>query len=337
MTRLFTFLVCLLISCTVFAGPSADHGRGVAKTGESLFDAWAEKETTSIKLYLDMDSLEVYRRKIEFLPAKVIANGQALDLEVAVRGRFRRRNCAMPPLKLKFAKEGLRAHGLNTHNDFKLVTHCTDDAAGREALLREQLAYELYQTVNPSASFRTQLLEVTYINIVDGSESKSIAILIEDSDELKDRLEMNNCKECYGQAAATFTNAEEVTLFQYMIGNTDFCHRTIRNMKILEDEDGNRTSVPYDFDFSGIVNASYASPQMSHLGQKAVTDRVLNWTFNCELDLTDATAKFKSLKDTFLAQVENFDGLEKSSKREISKYLKDFYKDLEKGDIKAAK
>lgn len=332
MTRFFTLLICLLVSCTAFAAPEKVGPKG----GNSLFDRWSASETLSIELYINMDSLEVYRKIDAFIPAKVIANGQPMELEVAVRGRFRRRTCAMPPLKLKFAKDGLRANGLNTHNDFKLVTHCSDDEAGREALLREQLAYELYSTVNPEASFRTQLLEVTYVNTVDGSRNKSIAIIIEDFDELQERLNLDNCKDCYGSTAEQVINAEEVTLFQYMIGNTDFCNKMIRNVKLLAGNDGEITAVPYDFDFSGLVNANYALPQEG-LGQTSVKDRVLKWSFEDDADYSDAIELFQDKEATLLAQVENFEGLENASKREITKYLKAFFKDVEKGKFKVAK
>ncbi|NJC27782.1 CotH family protein [Neolewinella antarctica] len=327
-----TLVICLLVSCAAFAAPLEDAPKG----GNSLFDRWAKQETLSISLYINMDSLEINRSSADFLPATVLAGGEELALEVAVRGRFRRRTCEMPPMKLKFAKAGLRALGLNTHNDFKLVTHCTSDEAGRDALLREQLAYELYGTINPAASFRTQLLSVTYVNTADGTTEENVAILIEDYDELQDRLALDNCKDCYNATADEITNAEEVALFQYMIGNADYCNTMLRNLKLMTNEAGEKTLVPYDFDFSGLVNADYASVD-AQFGQTDVTDRLLKWSFAADCDLTAATAKFLAHQDTLLAQVENYPGLKKASKREITKYLKGFFRELAKGTIAPAK
>ncbi|MEM1359640.1 MAG: hypothetical protein AAGF89_15665 [Bacteroidota bacterium] len=331
MTRFFlTIVYSLLLSCAVFAS------KGGEKVGSSLFDQWNADSNTNIELHVNFDTLEAYRKKEGTIPATVIKDGTTLDLEVSVRGRYRRRICTMPPLKLKFKKDGLRAAGLNTHNDFKLVTHCTDDEAGQDALLREQLAYELYNTIDPVASFRTQLITVTYVNTVDGSETTSYAILIEDTDELKGRLDNTNCKACYSLPASQIRNAETLALFQYMIGNSDFSNRMIRNMKLLQGTDGLYTAVPYDFDFSGLVNATYAKP-FSHLGETRVTDRTLIWEYDTAPDLTDANAHFTSLKDTLLAQVDNFDGLSDRSKRELSKYLKGFFKELKANQIHLAK
>lgn len=328
----FTFITCLLFSFAVLAGGN----EGVEKSGKSIFDAWETKEDLNIELHVNFDSLEVYRMKEGFLPAKVLQNGETLDLEVAVRGKFRRRTCAMPPLKLKFKKAGLRALGLNTHNDFKLVTHCTNDEAGQEAILREKLAYELYNTVNPTASFRTQLINVTYVNTADGSTTTSAAILIEDTDELKNRLNTKNCKACYNLPANQVANAETVVLFQYMIGNSDFSTRMVRNLKFLKGDDGKVTAIPYDFDFSGLVNADYASG-LPHYNETKVTDRTLIWEFEATAEFDAAAEQFMQLKDTLMNQVLDFDGLADASKKEMTKYLKGFFRQLKSQAFNVAK
>lgn len=328
MTRLFFFFLCSLLICgTAFAGTGA-----AKKPGNSLFDRWEAQHTTSIQLYVNFDSLEVYRKKATSLPAVVIENGKSLDLDVTVRGKFRRRTCAMPPLKLKFKKEGLRAAGLTTHNDFKLVTHCTNDAAGQDALLREQLVYELYNTIAPSASFRTKLLTIDYVNTADGSTTTSYAILIEDTDELKNRLDSENCKDCFALPADRIQNAESFALFQYMIGNSDFSNRMTRNMKMMAREDGTYVAVPYDFDFSGLVNAPYASG-CDHLNETKVTDRSLIWEYASVPDFGEVAAEYLGLKAQLLDQVMTFEGLETASKREITRYLKSFFRELARETI----
>lgn len=328
MTRFFfTFICSLLFSFAVFAG----NGDGT-KAGRSLFDQWEAQNTLNIELHVNFDSLEVYRTKEASLPAIIIENGKTLDLEVTVRGRFRRRTCVMPPLKLQFKKEGLRAAGLTTDNDFKLVTHCTDDEAGQDAILREQLTYEMYNTISPEASFRTKLLTVTYVNTADGSETTSYAILIEDTDELKGRLDSKNCKECYALPAEKIQNAETLALFQYMIGNSDFSNRMVRNMKLMANTDGTYTAIPYDFDFSGLVNASYASG-FANLNETSPTDRTLIWEYETTPDFSEVSANFLNLQDTLLGQVTDFEDLCSASKREITRYLKGFFKDLAKGAL----
>jgi hypothetical protein len=334
MKRLFsTFIFSLLFCGAVIASAQGANPKG----GESLFDQCEEQSVTSIELHVNFDTLEAFRKKEGEVAAKVIADGQVLDLDVSVRGRFRRRTCTMPPLKLQFKKSNLRAFGLNTHNDFKLVTHCTEGEEGQDALLREQLAYELYNTVNPTASFRTRLLSVTYVNTVDNSTVTSYAILIEDTDELRERMgmEMKNCDDCYSLPAAQVTNAETIGLFQYMIGNSDFSTTMVRNLKMMRAPDGSTVAVPYDFDFSGMVNASYASG-FPHLGETKVTDRTLIWEYSdAAPDFYQAKQYFLDMEEELMGQVAGFDQMSGKSKREISKYLKTFFKELKADEISA--
>ena len=317
MSRFTTFCFLLLLSSASL----------LAKKGESIFDRWSHMDDKTITIRLNLDSLEGARMTADVLRGTVIDNGQEFGVDITVRGRFRRRTCALPPMKLQFDKDLLRLAGLNTHNDYKLVTHCTSDPAGQEALLREQLAYELYQTVDPTASFRTKLLTINYVNTADGSSTTSYAILIEDVDELENRLATKHCDECYNAPLAQYTNIERVALFQYMIGNGDYSTRLIRNLKLMQGDDGRLTAVPYDFDYSGLVDPTYA--------KRPVAERSLVWDFAAPADLEAATADFLPLQDDLLQQIDNFDELSKQSKRELSRYVKGFFHDLQNGRIGA--
>ena len=321
---LSSLLLFLTISLAAVAGGTDD-------AGISIFERW-KRTNTRIQFHLNLDSLEANRRTADFLPATIVENDQEMAVEVAVRGKFRRRTCGMPPLKLKFKKSFLRAAGLNTHNDFKLVTHCTDDAAGQDRLVREQLAYRLYAQLNPGASFRTQLLTIDYVNTADGSSTTSYAILIEDTDELKQRMNTANCKNCFNQPAGRIRNAAELALFQYMIGNADFSTQMVRNTKMMTHPDGRITAVPYDFDFSGFVNPTYGRVRA---GQEHITDRLLVWEYEQPADFRAATATFLELEADFLETIDGAAKLSKQSRRELTKYVKDFYKELRAGSIGA--
>ncbi|CAH0998675.1 hypothetical protein LEM8419_00020 [Neolewinella maritima] len=297
----------------------------LAKRGESIFDRWSHMDQKTIELHLNLDSLEALRYSEAAIQGTVIDNGRSFTLAITTRGRFRRRTCALPPMKLQFDKDMLRLAGLNTHNDYKLVTPCTSDPAGQDAILREQLAYELYHTVAPEASFRTKLLTINYVNTADGSVTSGYAILIEDIDELESRLQADNCKECYNAPLAEYANAEQVALFQYMIGNHDFSTLLTRNLKLLRTADGRLTSVPYDFDFSGLVSPPYLNAK--------VKERHLIWEFTDTPDFTAATATLLSLEEQLLQQVEEYAALDKGSKRKISKYLRGFFQELQAGEV----
>lgn len=302
-----------------------------AKKGESIFDRWSRTDEKTVDIYLNVDSLLANRTTEVPLRGKVVDNGQEFGVDITVRGRFRRRTCVMPPVMLQFDKDLLRLAGLNTHNDYKLVTHCTADERGQDALLREELIYDLYRIVEPEASFRTQLLTVNYVNTADGTTYTSYAILIEDTDELKDRLNRNNCEECYNAPYASFENAEQIALFQYLVGNVDYCTQLGRNLKLMRNEAGRITAVPYDFDFSGLVDPSYG--RLTYPGQQAMTDRFLVWNFETAPDFTRAADELLLLEGEILQTVADYPALGEKSKKEITRYVKQFYKELAKGKI----
>ncbi len=302
-----------------------------AKKGESIFDRWSRSDDKTIEIHLNLDTLLANRKTDKEMRGIVIDNGEKFGVDISVRGRYRRRTCVMPPLMLQFDKTFLRMAGLNSHNDYKLVTHCTLGERGQDAILREELIYELYRTVEPQASFRTQLLTIKYVNTADGSTFTSYAILIEDTDELKDRLERENCQECYNAPHATFTNIEKVALFQYMIGNMDYSTKLGRNLKLMQDESGMITAVPYDFDFSGLVNPEYG--RLMHPDQTAMTDRIFVWEFPVEPELQRAADELLLLEEVLLDQIDDYSEMSATSKREIKRYIKSFYKDLSRGKI----
>ena len=190
----------------------------------------------------------------------------------------------------------------------------------------------MYATIAGEAALRTELVKITYLNTVDGSSETSYAILIEDIDDLEDRLEAGKLDNIYGTDYAKFTNAEVVSLFQYMIGNTDYSLAMGRNVKLVEGEDGQVTAVPYDFDFSGIVDASYVRLR-TDLGQLSTRDRIWMWDLNQEPQLEAAAQHFLDLEDQLLSQVDNYDVLSNKGRREVKNFLKGFFRDLSNNRI----
>jgi hypothetical protein len=49
------------------------------------------------------------------------------------------------------------------------------------------------------------------------------------------------------------------SVFQYLIGNTDWSTYALHNMELVRQEDGDHLPIPYDFDFAGAIDAPYAS------------------------------------------------------------------------------
>jgi|APTNR8051073442_1049403.scaffolds.fasta_scaffold00226_10 hypothetical protein len=334
-TRLFVFSLFAVTALSfAFAATPAAPVNG--PTGrESIFDRMYNQpvDVVEITLEMNMPELMANKRTENFMPAAFTYQGQSWDIEARVRGRFRRRACDFPPLRLKFPKQMLTAGGLSSHNSFKLVTHCNATPESAEAILREQLTYELYGMITEQ-SFRTQLVKVTYKDSATGATDTHYGILIEDTDEMADRLGAEECEDCYNQPVDQFQagTLERMSLFQYMVGNNDWSIVGVRNMKLVRlTANGQLVAVPYDFDFAGTVMAPYAKPN-SNIGQQFVGQRIRQ----TEVTLDPAHMKaardvFFAKKDALIQHVEQYRLLPRSTRREIVEYLNTFYLELEQG------
>ena len=84
-------------------------------------------------------------------------------------------------------------------------------------------------------------------------------------------------------------------MFQYAIGNTDWSAIKGHNVLLVE-SDGLVTPVPFDFDFSGLVNAQYASVS-PELSISNVRQRVFRGVCNPSTDWNAAFAHFVARRE----------------------------------------
>ncbi|MCB0577873.1 MAG: hypothetical protein KDD10_01010 [Phaeodactylibacter sp.] len=308
-------------------------------TMQTLFNELEREGVLKVELELNLDTLEHNARTSEEQPAIFRFTDrqgavQEWSADVNVRGRFRRRVCAFPPIKIDFSKNDLRARGLLPFDDIKLVTHCQEGEEGQEAVLREFLAYELYGKLSPM-NFRAQLVEVTYIDAESNIRFTKYGILLEDADELAARLNSEECEACYGLEPSQVNPEAYRThaMFQYMIGNTDWSLEMARNLKVMKPLDGGAYWIaPYDFDFSGLVGAGYALPN-NDVGQKSVSQRVYMGTKSTRPQLEESIRHFQSKREEVMACVEGFTLLSRKSRREITRYLESFYDSLDEEEF----
>jgi len=329
-SKMTIFIALLLGSVSVFATE--------APTNKSLFDELSRHgEGLDIEIETNLDTLfagkdeEYQKATMRYKTAD--KEEKVWTFRIRQRGKFRRRVCDIPPLKLEFKKEHLLEAGLQPFDDLKLVTHCLeDDPTAKNNLMREYLAYKLYNEIT-DRSFRVQLVRITYRNTGKGmGKMKRYGFLIEDVDDVAHRLEGDEC-ECMNMDR-NLLNQEALAnmhVFQYMIGNADYDLILLRNLKLVTPYDGGEAIVvPYDFDFSGLVNAPYAIPNPDY-GIKNVKERVYIGE-GLSQSRKDATLEhFRSKKESLLAIVKDFKELNGAARREIRDYLNSFYASIENG------
>lgn len=307
------------------------------RTPQSFFDRLENPEVTRFTLTFDFDKLESMKTSSDYFPATFSHQGENWDAKLKIRGRYRRRICDFPPLKLKLSKDMLEAAGLQRHNKFKLVTHCSDDFDVTDNVLREQLAYELYNTLT-GEGYRTQLVQVSYRNASTGETVERFGILIEDTDEMAQAMGGEECDECINVPPSQFLtgNLEQVALFNYMIGNADYGIRMPRNIKIVQQSAGGQfKAVPYDFDFAGMVNTEYAIPN-ADFKQTDVKNRVWIWEHATTPQLDNVVNSFLAKEAEVMQLINSFPNLSNKSRRQVSKYLGDFYTSLKDGSFQQA-
>ena len=302
---------------------------------KSIFDLMHYKDDLALTLESDFEFIKENRRSDEYQKARLSFDDesgaeQVWDMKVKVRGNFRRLNCSeIPPLKLKFKKAELAAAGLANFNDMKLVTYCAKDRyEAYELLMKEYLTYQLYNEISEN-SFRVQLLRITFKDSNTGRKTKQWAFLIEDTAQLKNRIGATTVENIYNIPAAHYYENDRklVGLFQYIIGNSDWSFEQSRNVKMVE-KDGKIIPVPYDFDFSGIVNASYAVPNPNYK-MLSLTERIFMGFEEDLVDMHNELYQIYGKRQIILDMVSNFKYLSHETRNEVNSYLKSYFDDFE--------
>jgi hypothetical protein len=114
-------------------------------------------------------------------------------------------------------------------------------------------------------------------------------------------------------------------VFQFMIGNTDWIPASGHNITFFQRKSGHIIPVPYDFDFSGMVSASYARPN-SAVPIHDVQTRYFMGNEIAKEELEQVFAVFREKKAEMLNLVKDFEPLHPRERKKMSAYLESFFK-----------
>lgn len=258
-------------------------------------------------------------------------NPQEYTIKIRARGNMRNKVCFLPPLKIDFKKGDLRAAGIRGNfDDLKMVVRCKGGGAYEDYVLKEYLTYKLYNNLT-DISFRVQLIKLT-LEDTEGKQKniESYAYLIENIEELAERV--NGAIRVNNFLRSKFldpTSYDRMCVFEFMIGNADWHTIKQHNTKIVALHDPKIVvSIPYDFDFSAIVNTPYATPHtklpIEHLEDRYYLGLCREASaYDTTLDL------FRTKKLELLATIEQFDLLAERPKKLMLKYLNSFFEIIE--------
>ena len=257
--------------------------------------------------------------------------GKSVDipLKLRTRGIWRLKNCDFPPLRMNFAKESVKQSMFAKLDKPKLVTHCKDSEEYDQYLLQEAQLYRVYSMLTPLA-FRSRLARVTYVDSANGKPVASrYAIVTEDVNELSARtgtveVELKGAQpdDLEPEQSALFG------MFQYFAGNTDFAIGALHNVRLVHDDNG-VYALPYDFDWTGVVNIPVARPDPK-LGTRFVTERLYRGFCTEPENIQHAIDKFVANKDAIYALYRDQLGslIKPSGVKTTLSYYDEFYKTI---------
>lgn len=256
----------------------------------------------------------------------------SVDVEVRARGNFRlrKRNCNFPPLRLDFPRSRVGGTVFAGQNRLKLVTPCQDRRdAYQQYVLQEYLAYRVYNLVTP-VSYRVRLVRITYEDVEGAYDTRTkVGFLIEDDDAMAHRNRGFLSEwEQFHPAAADGKQLALMALFQYMIGNTDWSQPFFHNVDMIRTwDDGRYLVVPYDFDYTGVVDADYAEPDAS-LNTESIRDRVYRGFCLTGVDHQGQRLLFQELRDPVRELYGETPFLSEGQRRKTLEYYQDFWDTL---------
>lgn len=329
-TKIFS-LTHIRLSLFVLLFPLLAFGQGTGKK-QTIYEALSQKDAAKITLETDLTTIIENKKAEQYYPGTLTTeDGKSYRIEVKARGKYRRKIAEIPPLKIKFKKKLLKDEGFDTLNEIKLVLPTMDNAQGDELLIKEYLAYKMFEHLT-SASVRARLVRLTIRDMHVEKSRKMYAILLEDEEETVARLN-GQLIEQYGISpdSLIMNQAALVAVFEYMIGNTDWEISMLRNVRLIKSlESGKVLVVPYDFDFSGLVSAPYASPS-SESGLKTVRDRFMMANGISTEHLKRALQGLRSAKKDLLAICRS-KYLPRETSMDMIAYLETFFQQIEEKD-----
>jgi len=257
-----------------------------------------------------------------------------IDIPVRTRGQIRRSYavCAFAPIRLEFPKSKVKGTVFDGQETLKLVTHCGASKEAEQYPLREYAAYRIFNLLTPK-SFRARLVNVTYFNTA-GNKSLGThnGMLIEDDGDLAKRIEGRIVTQTQLLHRLDRDYFTLVAMFSYMIGNLDVSVIGQHNVKLLQTRDRAVYAVPYDFDYSGLVDTPYARPP-KELPVTSVRDRMYRGPCRSAPEFERFFAQFRAIRSEIAAIYDSIPDFDQKGKKRALEFLDQFYRTLDRPNV----
>ncbi len=266
---------------------------------------------------------------------------QSFAIQLRARGKTRRTAgyCKFPPLLLTFDKASVHGTLFKGQHKLKLVTYCRPEADYEQRIVLEYLAYRLYNLVTPM-SHRVRAAQVTYRTGPADTGLTRFGFLIEGVDDVADRNQREELKAASHQIAASQLDARaaaRAALFEFMIANLDWeflagpagvncCH----NSHFIAAADATPAAasevapLPYDFDYSGFVDAPYSGPPVG-IPTNKVTDRYYRGYCTSTREVPAVVEEFRGHRAEMMAMINGEPRLNPEFRAKTVRFMEGFF------------
>lgn len=220
-----------------------------------------------------------------------------------------------------------------------MVLPCKPQSDGAALILKEYLCYKLYQVITPY-SLKARLVNIEFTSKQKKSDKqfKLKGIFLEDNDKLAKRFDAKIAENVRASYNALQDTADlRLSLFEYMISNTDWSAVFQHNIELIQPAKGFFIPVAYDFDMSGLVDAPYAVVSQAgdqQLPVNSVRDRIYRGWCRPN-DLTQLVRNEFIAKEPALMGVvdELKNDLPEKDMKDVKQYLQDFFRILKDDNL----
>jgi hypothetical protein len=275
--------------------------------------------------------------------ARMTVDGVTYPIALSPRGITRKTTdiCDFPPLRVQLTGAAPAGSLFDRQRRLKLVTHCKRAADFQQKVLLEYAAYRLYNLMTP-LSFRARLANIDYLDDSGRPYVSRVGFFIEDFDDVAKRNDMRDAHmgSLVPLAQIDPLGGGRFAVFEYMISNYDWSMRAApkgeeccHNGRLLAGAaNGLLTPVPYDFDYSGLVDAPYSTPPegfpISNVRQRSYRGYCTHMA-----QARAVAAQISPRRAEFIGLFATIPGLDQRNQGRAASYIQVFFNDIDSGKI----
>jgi len=328
-------LMFFLVLVLVCQGNSSIAQSLVRDTSDARFGLFEDEAPLEITLQFNLTTYLRTKPKEDYMKGKITFNpgtedSLTRDIKLRTRGIFRNVECYYAPLELNLKNADFGYTDLDSIRKIKMVSQCSSGSESEKYLLKEYLIYKMFSAMTDT-SFRVRLLTINYIDTENKKKPfTQFGFFIEPVDMLAARI---NSVEIESRALNQKTIyphiIDRIAIFNYMIGNFDWAVPNQHNIKTFKslkiDSVYLAVAVPYDFDFTGLVDAGYAIPDDKITGTTSIRERIFLGVCRSREVYQKDLEEFLEKKEEFYRLINEFPYLDEKQKKDMIYYLDTFY------------